>query len=63
MSSYKRMKVKTGGSKSLSHTATWSGGRGYLRRGTRRKNERFESRGRPLMISVIPFTVKRENDT
>ena len=34
--------VKTGGSKSLSHTG-WSGGRGYLRRGMRRKDERVES--------------------
>ena len=30
--------IKSGGSKSLSHT-WWSGGRGYLRRGTRRRDE------------------------
>ena len=36
----KRLKAKTGGSKRLSHTG-WSGGSGYLRRGTRRKGERF----------------------
>ena len=35
------MKAKTGISKSLSHTG-WSGGRGYLRKRTRRKGERFE---------------------
>jgi hypothetical protein len=44
VSVFKRLKVKTGGSKSLSHTG-WSGGRGYLRGETRRKDERFESEG------------------
>jgi hypothetical protein len=38
----KRLKVKTGGSKLLLQTG-WSGGRGYLKRGTRRKDERFEN--------------------
>jgi hypothetical protein len=36
------LKDKTGGSTSHSHTG-WSGGRGYLRRGERIKDKRFES--------------------
>ncbi len=39
---FERLKAKTGGSKSLSHTR-WSGGRGYLRRGKRTGGDRFES--------------------
>ena len=46
----RRLKGKTGGSKNLSHTG-WNGERGYLRRGTRRKGERFESvRGECSML-------------
>jgi hypothetical protein len=35
----KRLEDKTGGSKRISHTE-WSGARGYLRKGTRRKGVR-----------------------
>jgi len=39
---YERLKAKTGGSKSLTHTG-WRGGRGYLRRGKWIGDERFVS--------------------
>ena len=47
---YTRLKAKTGGSKIVTG---WSGGRGYLRRGTRRKGERFESvRGECAILKI-----------
>jgi hypothetical protein len=39
---YKRLKLKTEGSNILSHSVS-NGVKGYQRRGTRRKDERFES--------------------
>jgi hypothetical protein len=49
---FKRLKGKTRGSKRLSHTG-WIEGRGYLRRGTRRKDERFESvRGECVILKL-----------